>query len=91
MAAVVGTLVGLAAVAFAKVSPGCRTNVWGHWYILLILSASVNRRFSLFGGAGDVRLFLVRKYAPEAGGSGIPEIEGRWKINVPFAGGVCCR
>lgn len=37
MAAVVGTLVGLAAVAFDKVSPGCRTNVWGRWYILLII------------------------------------------------------
>ncbi|MCW0136503.1 hypothetical protein OIU92_11740 [Escherichia coli] len=29
MAAVVGTLVGLAAVALTKVSPGCRTSVWG--------------------------------------------------------------
>ncbi len=35
--------------------------------------------------------FLVRKYAPEAGGSGIRKLKGRWKINVPFAGGVCCR
>lgn len=38
MAAVVGTLVGLAAVAFDKgVALGCRTNVWGRWYILLII------------------------------------------------------
>lgn len=36
MAAVVGTLVGLAAVADKGVA-GCRTNVWGHWYILLII------------------------------------------------------
>ena len=37
MAAVVGTLVGLAAVAFDKGVAGCRTSVWGRWYILLII------------------------------------------------------
>lgn len=37
MAAVVGTLVGLAAVAFDKGVARCRTNVWGRWYILLII------------------------------------------------------
>ncbi len=31
--------------------------------------------------------FLVRKYAPEAGGRGSRKLKGRWKINVPFAGG----
>ncbi len=92
MAAVVGTLVGLAAVAFDKGVAWLQNQTYGRWYILLIIIRF--RQPSLFSvGAGDVLGDLwVRKHAPEAGGSGDPwKLKGRWKINVPFAGGVYCR
>jgi CIC family chloride channel protein len=98
-ATVVGTLAGLVGVAFEKavnsvlnwrigvVSGHADSGGWV-WVWAFGLSA-------LFAMAG---YFLVRKFAPEAGGSGIPEIEGaleelrpvRWwrVIPVKFIGGM---
>ena len=98
-AAVVGTLAGLAGVAFEKAVnavlnwrigkvAGFADKGWLVWVWAFGLSA-------LFAMVG---YFLVRKFAPEAGGSGIPEIEGaleelrpvRWwrVIPVKFIGGM---
>ncbi len=92
MAAVVGTLVGLAAVAFDKgvawlqnQRMGALVHTADNYPLLLTVAFLCSAVLAMFG------YFLVRKYAPEAGGSGIPEIEGALEINVPFAGGVCCR
>lgn len=92
MAAVVGTLVGLAAVAFDKgvawlqnQRMGALVHTADNYPLLLTVAFLCSAVLAMFG------YFLVRKYAPEAGGSGIRKLKGRWKINVPFAGGVCCR
>ncbi|ELQ3994935.1 H(+)/Cl(-) exchange transporter ClcA [Enterobacter bugandensis] len=98
-AAVVGTLAGLVGVAFEKAVnavlnwrvgtvAGFADREWLVWVAAFGLSA-------LFAMVG---YFLVRKFAPEAGGSGIPEIEGaleelrsvRWwrVIPVKFIGGM---
>lgn len=98
-AAVVGTLAGLVGVAFEKAVnavlnwrvgtvAGFADSEWLVWVWAFGLSA-------LFAMVG---YFLVRKFAPEAGGSGIPEIEGaleelrpvRWwrVIPVKFIGGM---
>ncbi|HED6239527.1 MULTISPECIES: H(+)/Cl(-) exchange transporter ClcA [Enterobacter] len=98
-AAVVGTLAGLVGVAFEKAVnavlnwrvgtvAGFADNPWLVWAGAFWLSA-------LFAMVG---YFLVRKFAQEAGGSGIPEIEGaleelrpvRWwrVIPVKFIGGM---
>jgi CIC family chloride channel protein len=99
MAAVVGTLAGLVGVAFEKAVNGVQNwrigtlggeadNPWLLWSMAFGLSALL----AMLG------YFLVRKFAPEAGGSGIPEIEGaleelrpvRWwrVIPVKFIGGM---
>ena len=99
MAAVVGTLAGLVGVAFEKAVNGVQNwrlgtlggvadNPWLLWSLAFGLSAML----------AMVGYFLVRKFAPEAGGSGIPEIEGaleelrpvRWwrVIPVKFIGGM---
>lgn len=99
MAAVVGTLAGLAGVAFDKavnwvhqhrigMLAQVADNAWLVWPLAFIGSA-------LLAMAG---YFLVRRFAPEAGGSGIPEMEGaledlrpvRWwrVIPVKFIGGM---
>ncbi len=44
-----------------------------------------------FGVTGDGWLLLVRKFAPEAGGSGIPELKVRWSELRPVRCGACCR
>ncbi|YCH50871.1 H(+)/Cl(-) exchange transporter ClcA [Enterobacter sp. SA197] len=98
-AAVVGTLVGLVGVAFFRavnavqhlragvlVESGFRG--WVLWAIAFVTSGLL-----AVGG-----YFLVRRFAPEASGSGIPEIEGaleelrpvRWwrVIPVKFFGGM---
>ncbi len=99
MAAVVGTVTGLVGVAFEKAVTwvqnqriGTLAQVADHdillWPLAFILSALL----------AMVGYFLVRKFAPEAGGSGIPEIEGaleelrpvRWwrVLPVKFIGGM---
>lgn len=99
MAAVVGTLAGLVGIAFEKAVnailnwrigtlAGIAEHPWFMWPLAFVLSALL----------AMVGYFLVRKYAPEAGGSGIPEIEGaleelrpvRWwrVIPVKFIGGM---
>ncbi|STE52162.1 H(+)/Cl(-) exchange transporter [Escherichia coli] len=77
MAAVVGTLVGLAAVAFDKgvawlqnQRMGALVHTADNYPLLLTVAFLCSAVLAMFG------YFLVRKYAPEAGGSGIPEIEG---------------
>ncbi|MGL9735236.1 MAG: hypothetical protein ACR5LF_04715 [Symbiopectobacterium sp.] len=35
--------------------------------------------------------YLVRRFAPEAGDSGIPEIEEHWRILARYAGGPYCQ
>ena len=98
LAAVVGTLAGLVGVAFEKAVNAViawRLGTladWTHsaaiWPMAFVLSALL----------AMVGYFLVRKFAPEAGGSGIPEIEGaleelrpvRWwrVLPVKFIGGM---
>jgi CIC family chloride channel protein len=99
MAAIVGTLAGLVGVAFEKSVNWVQQNrlamlahvadysliVWPLAFISSVLLAIVG-------------YYLVRRFAPEAGGSGIPEIEGaleelrpvRWwrVIPVKFIGGM---
>ncbi|HKM95429.1 MAG TPA: H(+)/Cl(-) exchange transporter ClcA [Buttiauxella sp.] len=99
MAAIVGTLAGLMGVAFEKSVTWVQQNrlamlahvadysliVWPLAFISSMLLAMVG-------------YYLVRRFAPEAGGSGIPEIEGaleelrpvRWwrVIPVKFIGGM---
>ncbi len=98
-AGVVGTLVGVVGVAFARAVSAVqhlRVNTlslsavpgWGLYLAAFILS----------GMLAAVGYFLVRRYAPEASGSGIPEIEGaledlrpvRWwrVLPVKFFGGI---
>ena len=99
MAAVVGGLTGLAGVAFEHAVNWVQQNrigllvraadwPWLLWPLAFIASA-------LLAMAG---YWLVRRFAPEAGGSGIPEIEGaleelrpvRWwrVLPVKFIGGM---
>lgn len=92
MAAVVGTLVGLAAVAFDKgvawlqnQRMGALVHTADNYPLLLTVAFLCSAVLAMFG------YFLVRKYAPEAGDRGSRKLKGRWKINVLFAGGVYCR
>lgn len=98
LAAIVGTLVGLVGVAFEKAVNALQTLrlaavvQWSgdEWRGLLA--------FVLSGVMAAFGYFLVRRFAPEAGGSGIPEIEGaledlrpvRWwrVLPVKFFGGL---
>ena len=77
MAAVVGTLAGLVGVAFEKsvnwvqnVRIGALVEVAAHWFLVWPLAFILSALLAMVG------YFLVRRFAPEAGGSGIPEIEG---------------
>lgn len=99
MAAVVGTLAGLIGVAFEKAVNALQharigaltiyaDNPWLVWPLAFLASALL----------AMVGYWLVRRFAPEAGGSGIPEIEGaleelrpvRWwrVLPVKFIGGM---
>lgn len=99
MAAVVGTLAGLIGVAFEKsvnwvqnLRIGTLVEVADHWFLVWPLAFILSALLAMVG------YFLVRRFAPEAGGSGIPEIEGaleelrpvRWwrVLPVKFIGGM---
>ena len=99
MSAVVGTLAGLVGVAFEKsvnwvqnVRIGALVEVADHWFLVWPLAFILSALLAMVG------YFLVRRFAPEAGGSGIPEIEGaleelrpvRWwrVLPVKFIGGM---
>lgn len=99
MAALVGTVAGLVGVAFEKavnwvsnLRMASIAHVADHWFIVWPLA------FMFSGLLAMVGYLLVRRFAPEAGGSGIPEIEGaleelrpvRWwrVLPVKFVGGM---
>jgi CIC family chloride channel protein len=98
-AAIVGTLVGFAGVAFFRA-----VNAVQHWRISFLHQADLSgwalwiMAFIISGLLAVMGYFLVRRFAPEASGSGIPEIEGaleelrpvRWwrVIPVKFFGGM---
>ena len=97
MAAVVGTLAGLVGVAFERAVhwvQDVRVDTLLHANGILVWPLA----FILSGLLAMVGYWLVRRFAPEAGGSGIPEIEGaleelrpvRWwrVIPVKFIGGM---
>lgn len=99
VAAIVGTLAGLVGVAFEKAVNGVATQrlamlatVENHWLLVFPLAFILSALLAMVG------YYLVRRFAPEASGSGIPEIEGaleelrpvRWwrVIPVKFVGGM---
>lgn len=99
MSAVVGLLVGFVGVAFEEavlwvqnLRIGTLAIVADHWFIVWPLAFLLSALLAMVG------YFLVRMFAPEAGGSGIPEIEGaleelrpvRWwrVLPVKFIGGM---
>ncbi|CAI2401152.1 H(+)/Cl(-) exchange transporter ClcA [Serratia plymuthica] len=99
MAAVVGTLAGLLGVAFDKAVDWVQqrrlsalAQVADSWILVWPLAFILSAALAVLG------YYLVRRFAPEAGGSGIPEIEGaleelrpvRWwrVIPVKFIGGM---
>jgi len=99
VAAIAGTVAGLLGVAFEKaVNWVMHLRLAGlgffsdYWILLWPLTFVVSAVLAMFG------YYLVRRFAPEAGGSGIPEIEGaleelrpvRWwrVIPVKFFGGM---
>ncbi len=98
-AAIVGTVAGLLGVAFEKAVDWVqhvRLSGLGYFgdsdFLLWPLAFVVSAGLAMFG------YYLVHRFAPEAGGSGIPEIEGaleelrpvRWwrVIPVKFFGGM---
>ncbi|WP_033569531.1 H(+)/Cl(-) exchange transporter ClcA [Dickeya undicola] len=98
MAALTGTLVGLVGVGFNQA-----VNVVQHWRLTSLSSLSDSGwvwPLSILISAllAAIGYWLVRRFAPEAGGSGIPEIEGaledlrpvRWwrVLPVKFFGGM---
>lgn len=99
MAAVVGTLAGLLGVAFENAVDWVQQQrlsglayVADSWLLVWPLAFLFSAALAALG------YYLVRRFAPEAGGSGIPEIEGaleelrpvRWwrVIPVKFIGGM---
>lgn len=76
-AALVGTLVGLAGVAFARAVEAIQ-----QWRATTISPAIIEgwplyaAAFAVSALLAMVGYLLVKRFAPEAGGSGIPEIEG---------------
>nr|WP_314418881.1 H(+)/Cl(-) exchange transporter ClcA [uncultured Erwinia sp.] len=98
-AAVVGTLAGLVGVIFAKMVEAIQ-----HWRAVSLTAETLPGwplylcAFAVSAALAACGYWLVRRFAPEAGGSGIPEIEGaldelrpvRWwrVIPVKFFGGL---
>lgn len=99
MAAVVGALAGLLGVAFDKAVDWVQqqrlsglAQVADYWILVWPLAFIISALLAVLG------YYLVHRFAPEAGGSGIPEIEGaleelrpvRWwrVIPVKFIGGM---
>lgn len=98
LAAIVGTLTGLVGVAFERTVNWViqqRMALLTHFPesgVSWLVAAAVSAVLAVWG------YFLVRRFAPEAGGSGIPEIEGaleelrpvRWwrVLPVKFFGGI---
>lgn len=77
MAVLVGTLVGLVGVLFEKAVNGVQAlrlaalaMLPQHAWLLVPAAFVLSALLAMIG------YYLVRRYAPEAGGSGIPEIEG---------------
>lgn len=99
MAAIVGLITGLVGVAFDRA-----VNMVIHMRFSLVDSFAESSlvkyvmAFLIAALLGGIGYFLVRRFAPEAGGSGIPEIEGaleelrpvRWwrVLPVKFIGGM---
>ncbi|MEN4980184.1 H(+)/Cl(-) exchange transporter ClcA [Erwinia billingiae] len=99
VAGIVGTLAGLVGVAFEKAVNAVVSQrlsmlatVEKHWVLVFPLAFILSALLAMLG------YYLVRRFAPEASGSGIPEIEGaleelrpvRWwrVIPVKFVGGM---
>lgn len=99
MAALVGTLAGLLGVAFGWAVDWVQQQrisglayVADSWFLVWPLAFILSAVLAMLG------YYLVQRFAPEAGGSGIPEIEGaleelrpvRWwrVIPVKFIGGL---
>ncbi|KAB8306277.1 H(+)/Cl(-) exchange transporter ClcA [Erwinia endophytica] len=99
MAGIVGILAGLVGVGFEKAVNAVNAyrltilaTVENHWLLLFPLAFILSALLAVIG------YYLVQRFAPEASGSGIPEIEGaleelrpvRWwrLIPVKFIGGM---
>lgn len=99
LAALVGVLTGLVGVAFDK-AVNFVVDTRLNWLSTVNDSLVLNvfGAFLMSAILGGIGYYLVRRYAPEAGGSGIPEIEGaleelrpvRWwrVLPVKFIGGM---
>lgn len=91
MAAVVGTLVGLAAVAFDKgvawlqnQRMGALVHTADNYPLLLTVAFLCSAVLAMFG-------YFGAQIRARSRGIGSRKLKGRWKINVLFAGGVYCR
>ncbi len=99
VAAIIGTLTGLVGVAFQysvnwviQMRIALTTSLGDSLYLHVILGFIVSSLMACFA------YYLVKRFAPESGGSGIPEIEGalvdlrpvRWRrvLPVKFLGGL---